>query len=84
MFYQRKSLTRENLTGKVEAKVRQRVATLAIRYNCSKSFVTNTLLAEILDIKPEETIYDVKKRESEARSHAAGRGKAAGKPRRKA
>jgi hypothetical protein len=66
--------TREALPSCVVEVIRERVQRLAIRYNCSKSFVIATLLAEALNIYTEEKFYVIDEgRDSSRRSKVAGR-----------
>ena len=52
-------VVREPLPSCVIDEIRERVQKLAIRFNCSKSFVISTLLAEALDIFIEERFYAI-------------------------
>ena len=52
---------RDTISPRVEAEIKEKVQHLANMYNCSKSFVINTILAEALGIKVRAHYYDYKK-----------------------
>lgn len=58
MRYQKPRKDRERLYAGVLERIKEKIEHLAIQHDCSKSFVTNTLLAEVLNIKIDERYYD--------------------------
>jgi hypothetical protein len=63
MFFQRPVQGgRERLYSGVERRVKERLESLAIRYNVTKSFVSNSILAEALGVHLAETYKEVGKR----------------------
>lgn len=61
MRFQKKDPNRQRLYSGVSQRIKERINNLAIQHNCSKSFVTNTLLAKVLNISIEEHYNDYPK-----------------------
>lgn len=60
MRYQKPIKNRQRLYAGVVSQIENKIESLARQHDCSKSFVTNTILAEALNIKIEERYYDYK------------------------
>ena len=60
MRYQKPIKNREKLYAGVLNQVESKIGSIARQHDCSKSFVTNTILAEALNVKIEERYYDYK------------------------
>jgi hypothetical protein len=58
MRYQKPIKNRKFISAGTTAQIRHRIESLARQFDCSKSFVTNTLLADKLGIEIEERYYD--------------------------
>ena len=61
MRIQRPVKNRKQISSAVLYQIRNKVETLAERFDCSKSFVINTILAESLNIYIEEKYNDYPK-----------------------
>jgi len=81
MRIQRLKLDRERLYANLVVNIKNKVRAIAAKNDCSMSFVTNTLLADILGITVEER-YDIESEESPKLSRKARSGTA--RPRRSA
>jgi hypothetical protein len=58
MRIQSRGYRRDRLYSAVLEQIGTKIQHLADKYDCSKSFVTNTLLAEKLNIKLDEVFYE--------------------------
>ena len=58
MRYQMKGLSRENLYGYVEKKIKIRIRQIAQKAECSMRLVINTALADALNIEVEDKYYE--------------------------
>jgi hypothetical protein len=53
--------TRETVSPRVEAEIKEKLNYLMKMHDCSRSFVVNTILAEYLNIKLKARFYDYRK-----------------------
>ena len=50
MRFQARDPRREKLAAGVKHQIKNKIRSLALRHDCSMSFVTNTLLAQVLNV----------------------------------
>lgn len=69
MIIQPRGYDRESLSAALMVEIKRRVEIIAARYNCSKSFVIATILADALNIEgqPNYATYKSKKSSSHTR-----------------
>jgi len=61
MRIQSRGYKRDKLYSAVLEQIKAKIARIAEQHDCSKSFVTNTILAEALRIKIDEVYYEDRK-----------------------